>query len=58
MSDDVSTAEVKQEITADFILNLYDELKQMTDPEEKRAQRAVIEVLSEHMGEWLVLDEN
>lgn len=57
MSDDVSTAEVKQEITADFILHLYDELKQMTDPDQKRAQRAVIEVLSEHMGEWLVLDE-
>ena len=57
MRDDVTTAEVKQEITADFILHLYDELKQMKDPEEKRAQRAVIEVLSEHMGEWLVLDD-
>lgn len=57
MSDDVTTAEVKQEITADFILNLYDELERMDDPEERRAQRAVIEVLSEHLGEWLVLDE-
>jgi len=57
MSGDISTAEVKQEITADFILHLYDEVKNMTDPEEKRAQRAVIEVLSEHLGEWLVLDE-
>jgi hypothetical protein len=57
MSDDITTAEVKQEITPDFILNLYDEMKKMTDPDEKRAQRAVIEVLSEHLGEWLVLDE-
>ena len=57
MSDDITTAEVNQEITPDFILNLYDEMKKMTDPDEKRAQRAVIEVLSEHLGEWLVLDE-
>jgi hypothetical protein len=49
--------EVKQEITSDFILQLYEEMKQMPDGEEKNAKRAVVEVLSEHLGEWLVLEE-
>ena len=57
MSDELAQAEIKQEITADFILGLYDEMKDMPEGEEKRAKQAVIEVLSEHMGDWLILDD-
>lgn len=57
MNQDIDQAEIKQEITADFILGLYDEMKQMPQGEERRAKQAVIEVLSEHMGDWLVLDD-
>ena len=57
MNDEIEQAEIKQEITADFILGLYDEMKQMPDGDEKRAKQAVIEVLSEHVGDWLVLDD-
>lgn len=57
MNQDIDRAEIKQEITADFILGLYDEMKQMPQGEERRAKQAVIEVLSEHVGDWLVLDD-
>lgn len=57
MNDEIAQAEIKQEITADFILGLYDEMKQMPEGDEKRAKQAVIEVLSEHVGDWLVLDD-
>lgn len=57
MSDELAQAEIKQEITADFILGLYDEMKDMPEGEEKQAKQAVIEVLSEHMGDWLILDD-
>lgn len=57
MSDELAQAELKQEITADFILNLYEEMKQMPEGEERRVKQAVIEVLSEHMGDWLILDD-
>jgi len=57
MNQDIDQAEIKQEITADFILGLYDEMKQMPQGEERRAKQAVIEVLSEHVGDWLVLDD-
>lgn len=59
MSEDqqVTEGEVSREITADFILELYDGLKDIKDPEEKKTQRAAIEVLSEHLGDWLVLEE-
>lgn len=58
MTDELEQYEIKQQITSDLILDLYDEIKDMKDPEEKRARLAVIEVLSEHMGGWLVVDEN
>lgn len=57
MSPGSIEGEVKQEITSDFILQLYEEMKQMPDGDEKNAKRAVVEVLSEHLGEWLVLEE-
>lgn len=57
MNQEIAQAEIKQEITADFILGLYDEMKQMPQGEEKQAKQAVIEVLSEHVGDWLVLDD-
>lgn len=57
MSEESREVFAKQKITPDFILDLYDEIDSITDPEEKRARMAAIEVLSEHMGEWLVLDE-
>jgi len=52
------TAELKHKITGDFVLELYEEAKEIEDPEIKRAKMAVVEVLSQHIGEWLVLDED
>ena len=57
MSPRAVTGEVKQKITSDFILQLHEEMKQMPDGDEKNAKRAVVEVLSEHLGEWLVLEQ-
>lgn len=57
MSQDIIKGTIKEKITSDLILQLYDEMKQMPEGEEKQARQAVIEVLSEHLGEWLMMEQ-
>jgi hypothetical protein len=58
MSDEIESGYVKCKITADFILELYDEMKEEPDPLFKRAKLEAIEELSNHLGEWLVLPDD
>lgn len=55
MSDEFEM-QVEQEITSDLILNLYENAKKLKG-EEYDAQMAVIKTLSDHIGDWLVLED-
>ena len=57
MSDETVVRKVKHQITANFILHLYDDMKETEDEDEKQAKQAAIDELSKHMGDWLVLDD-
>lgn len=57
MSDEHMQAELKQQITADFILDLYEQAQQLPEGDERRVQMAMVDVLSKHVGDWLVLDD-
>jgi pyruvate formate-lyase activating enzyme-like uncharacterized protein len=57
MSDDTVVRKVKHQITADFILHLYDDMKETEDEDERQAKQAAIDELSKHLGDWLILDE-
>jgi hypothetical protein len=48
--------EIKQKITSDFILDLYDKAKKMKSKEKKVEMMKKIRFLSEHLGEYLVKD--
>jgi hypothetical protein len=54
--DQPRAAEVKKQITPDLILELYNEMLEMDDPQQQKERQAVIDVLSEHVGQWLVTD--
>ena len=56
MSGEIKEVEAKTRITPDLILQLYNEMLEMPTGEDKKARKVVIDVLSEHVGEWLVLD--
>lgn len=54
--DQPRAAEVKKQITPDLILELYNEMLEMDDPQQQKERQAVIDVLSEHVGQWLITD--
>lgn len=56
MGDNSKEVEVRYKITSDLILELYNEIKLMEDPKEQKDRKAVIDVLSEHIGEFLVTE--
>ncbi len=57
MSDDETRlVEAKKQITADLILDLYNEMLEIEDEDERRNMKAAIDVLSEHVGSWLTVD--
>jgi hypothetical protein len=56
VSDDKKEVEAKQQITADLILQLYNEMLEMEDKQARKDRKVVIDVLAEHVGDWLVLD--
>tara|TARA_R110002110_G_scaffold255280_5_gene471088 strand:+ start:551 stop:736 length:186 start_codon:yes stop_codon:yes gene_type:complete len=56
-SDDTKQVKIKKEITPDFVLELYNDIKDMTDPEEIAGRKAVVDALADHLGEWLVVDD-
>ncbi len=45
---------VKQKITVDFIINLYEKAKKIKDPKKKLKFLNTIKTLSGHIGEYLV----
>lgn len=51
---DMDTGEVKQQITSDFILDVYETSIGEEDPEVKASIIAACEVLSENLGTYLV----
>tara|TARA_B110000305_G_scaffold239011_1_gene305775 strand:- start:2432 stop:2596 length:165 start_codon:yes stop_codon:yes gene_type:complete len=46
--------EVKERITSDFILDLYDKAKKMKSQEKKAKLMKQIKILSQHLGEYMV----
>ena len=58
--DDVEVGEIKHKITYDYLLELYEEIalkKDITDTE-KENQFAVLKVLTDHIGEYMVIKDN
>ena len=47
-------AEIKQKISADYILYLYDKAKKIKNPKKKAELHKQIKILSKHLGEYLV----
>lgn len=46
--------QIKQRITSDFILDLYDDAKKLKSKEKKAKLMSQIKILSQHLGEYLV----
>lgn len=55
--NDTQVGEVKQKVTYDYILELYEEIKLKPDlsDKEREDQFAVLKVLSDHIGEYMVV---
>lgn len=53
-----TAAEVKQEITSDYVLDMYERAMQETDVDKQQALLATVKVLSENIGTYLVSDTN
>jgi hypothetical protein len=49
----VKIVKVKHKITEDFLLDLYEKSKKLEDEEKKKLIKA-IELLSKHVGEYLI----
>ena len=49
--------QLKQKVTADYILDLYQESKLRTGKEAEKILNAV-KMLSRHLNEWLVIPED
>ena len=45
---------VKEKITADFIIDLYEKAKKMKDAKKKAKALKNIKMLSQHVGEYLI----
>ncbi len=46
--------EIKEKITADYILDLYDKAKSLRDKNKKLKLMKVIKTLSQHVGEYII----
>ena len=58
-SDSPVTGQIQEKITHDYILDLYQLAKdQKYDSREMEQHVAVLETLSQHIGEYLVIDYN
>ena len=57
--DDIIEGVVKEKITYDYILNLYEEMKAQNLSEEETEKRvAVLKVFADHIGEYMVVKYN
>jgi hypothetical protein len=52
--EEVSNHVAVQEITHDFVLEIYEKAKRARKPERKKALHDAAEELSKHVGKWLV----
>lgn len=54
--EDLQAGLIQQKITHDYILDLYEQIKtkQISD-QDRENQLAVISILSEHIGEFMIL---
>lgn len=52
--DDLQKGIVAQEITSDFVLEIYEKAKRARSKKKKDEYLAVAEELSKHIGKWLV----
>ena len=50
----VKKVQIKEKITVDFILDLYDQAKVLKDKNKKLKLMKTIKFLSEHIGEYIV----
>lgn len=46
--------EIKNKITSDYIIELYEKAKNIKDPKKKSKAMKNIKIMSEHLGEYLV----
>jgi len=54
--EDLQTGLVHKKITHDYILDLYEEIaSKKIDEKEKEDQLAVLNILSDHIGEFMIL---
>jgi hypothetical protein len=49
---------IKNEITTDYILDLYEDAKKIKDEKKKAKALKQIKVLSQHIGEYIVKPTN
>mgnify|MGYP001291945552 CR=1 FL=1 len=54
---EAQVGEVKRQVTYDYILELYEEIKDKPDitDKEREDQFAVLKVLADHIGEYMVI---
>jgi len=52
--DDTTTGEIKQQVTHDLVLDVYESSLQESDPDKREAILATAKVLSENIGDYLV----
>ena len=52
--ENLQNAIAVQEITSDFVLEIYEKAKRARSPEKKKHYLEVAEKLSKHIGKWLV----
>ena len=53
---DTETGEIKAKITYDYIIDLYQELEQQQLTEQEYKSRvAVLKVLADHIGEYIII---
>lgn len=54
--EDLQTGMIHKKITHDYILDLYEDItSKKIDEEEKQNQLAVLNILSDHIGEFMIL---
>jgi hypothetical protein len=57
--EDLQTGMIHKKITHDYILDLYEDISsRKIDKKEKENQLAVLSILSDHIGEFMILKCN
>lgn len=54
----LSQGKIKKKITADLVLSYYDKSKKSKSKQDKEYYLNTAKVLSQHLNEWLVINED